>query len=578
MCGIVGFTGNKDFSRLRRLLALLEHRGRDETTRWRGGGVNLGINRLAINDLRPGLYPMKFRHLRLVYNGEIYNAGQLRLQLEAQGVKLTSNCDGEVILPLYHQYGVKSFSILNGMFALAIVDLDKKQVILARDKFGEKPIFYSIVGKELMFASEIRALLVSKKIDKTISSKGLSEYLQQGYVFAPGTLLQSVNKLQAGYYLKYSGGYLETKPYFKLKIRETKAENLGEQSLIDKLEKKIGTAVKSRLLSDVPVGCFLSGGVDSSLITFFASQQIKNLHSFSVSFSDQKHDESKYAKRVSKLLGTNHHEIVCSPETVKPLLKRWGGIIDEPVCDAAMIPTYLLSQEAAKFVKVVLTGEGADEIFGGYDRYWKHLIADKFRIFFRPAAETYSTQGIWFGDDFKNIFNVTDGEVKRVKFESLSTGRDLLQAMQLVDLTGYLPDQLFRKVDMMSMQHTLEARAPFVDPDLVLWVLGLPQKYKVNLTGGKFLIKKLAMRFLPGDLVRRKKHGFTLPLDEWFRGPLKEIAKESVSELFKLSDSLNAKYYKEQVSRHFQGKANNGDKIWSIIVLTAWAKKYQIKL
>lgn len=578
MCGITGFTGKRNDTLSEKMLTAISHRGRDERIIWSQRGFNLGMNRLAINDLRFGLYPMKFRHLRLVYNGEIYNAGQLRLQLEAQGVKLPSNCDGEVILPLYHQYGVKSFSLLDGMFALAIIDLRKGQVVLARDKFGEKPIFYTFLGQELMFASEIRALLASEKIDKTISDDGLAEYLQQGYVFAPGTLLTHIKKLPAGNYLIYEGKSLRVKPYFRLKIKKMGEDEARENGLVDRLGKKVRSAVQSRLLSDVPVGCFLSGGVDSSLITLFASRQIKNLHTFSVSFSDGKHDESKYSRRVAKLLGTNHHEVICSPEAVKPLIERWGEIIDEPVCDAAMIPTYLLSQAAAKFVKVVLTGEGADEIFGGYDRYWKYLIADKLRRLFEPAAETYSTQGIWFGDDFKNIFNVIDGDVKKVKFESLSKERDLLLAMQLVDIAGYLPDQLFRKVDMMSMRHTLEARAPFVDPELVSLALSLPRKYKVNLTGGKLLLKKLGARFLPPDIVRRRKHGFTLPLDEWFRGSLRKIAESSVTELSDLADKINPRFYKTLVNRHILNKGNYGDKIWSIIVLTAWAKKYQIKL
>lgn len=578
MCGITGFTGKRNDVFLNKMLAEIAHRGRDERIIWSQRGFNLGMNRLAINDLRPGLYPMKFRHLRLVYNGEIYNARQLRLQLEAQGIKLSSDCDGEVILPLYKQFGVKAFSMLDGMFVLAIIDLDKKQVILARDKFGEKPLFYSIVEAELIFASEVKALLASKKIDKTISDNGLSEYLQQGYVFSPGTLLKHVKKLPSGHYLIYDGKSSKVEPYFRLKIEKMAGDDIDQNDLVDRLEKRVRSAVQSRLLADVPIGCFLSGGVDSSLITLFASQEIKNLHTFSVSFSDGKHDESRYSRMAAKLLGTNHHKIICSPETVKPLIEGWGEIIDEPICDAAMIPTYLLSKEAAKFVKVVLTGEGADEIFGGYDRYRKYLIADKLRKFIKPIAETYSTQGIWFGYDLKNLFNGCDRNIKKIKFESLSKAENLLQAMQLIDISGYLPDQLFRKVDMMSMQHTLEARAPFVDPDLALWVLTLPQKYKVNLTGGKLLLKKMATRFLPRNLVRRKKHGFTLPLDEWFRGPLKEIAKESVSELFKLSDSLNVKCYEEQVCRHVQGKANNGDKIWSIIVLTAWAKKHQIRL
>lgn len=578
MCGITGFTGKRNDIFFKKMLAKIAHRGRDERTIWSEGEFNLGMNRLAINDLRPGLYPMKFRHLRLVYNGEIYNAGQLRLKLKAQGVKFPSNCDGEVILPLYHQYGLKSFSLLDGMFALAIVDLHKKQVVLARDKFGEKPLFYSIVEGELMFASEIKALLVSKKIDKTISTDSLSEYLQQGYVFSPRTLLKSVNKLQAGHYLMYGGKGLTTKPYFQLKAGEEAIEDMGEENLVKILEKKIRSAVKSRLLSDVPVGCFLSGGVDSSLITLFASKEIKNLHTFSVSFADGKHDESRYSKRVSRLLGINHHEIICSPEAVKLLIKRWGEITDEPICDAAMIPTYLLSKEAAKFVKVVLTGEGADEIFGGYDRYWKYLIAGKLGRFVKPIAETYSTQGIWFGDDLKNLVNGSDENIKKFKFESLSKAKDLLQAMQLVDIAGYLPDQLFRKVDMMSMRHTLEARAPFVDPDLVSFALSLPRKYKVRGTTGKYLLKKLAEKYFSGQLVWRKKHGFTLPLDEWFRGPLREIAESSVKKLSDLSDKMNPKFYKTLVNKHISKKGNYGDKIWSIIVLTAWAKKHQIKL
>lgn len=578
MCGITGFTGKRNNILLNKMLKVIAHRGKDERIIWAEKNFNLGMNRLAINDLRHGIYPMRYRGLRLVYNGEIYNSKQLRRLLSEQGIRLKSDCDGEVILPLYHRFGVKAFGMLDGMFALAIVDLKKNQIILARDKFGEKPLFYSAVEGELMFASEIRSLLVSNKIDRAISAKGLAEYLQQGYVFAPETLLNSVKKLKAGSYLIYGGKKLITKSYFKLKNTQPLIEDIGEKDLVNILENKIRSAVKSRLLSDVPIGCFLSGGVDSSLVTYFAKQELKELHTFSVSFSESEHDESKYSRIIAKLLGTQHHEIDCSAESVKALIGNWGKIIDEPVCDAAMIPTYLLSREASKFVKVILAGEGADEIFGGYSRYWKYLLLAKFKKAFKPISETYSTQGIWFGDDLKNLTKPFKKKVKSINFNRLLNTNNLLLEMQLTDIEGYLPDQLFRKVDMMSMRHTLEARAPFVDPDLALWALTLPQKYKVQLNTGKFLFKKLAEKFFPHGLVWRKKHGFTLPLNDWFRGPLIKYATDSVTKLSKLSSGLDWRFYGQLVDKHIRGEGDCGDRIFNIIALTTWAQKNKIKI
>lgn len=582
MCGIVGFTGSKDFIKLEKLLTLLEHRGRDETSRWWNGGVNLGINRLAVNDLRPGLYPIKYKRYVLVYNGEIYNYLELKEYLAKRGVRLSSHCDGEVILPLFDLDGYAAFDRLEGMFAAAIVDTAGNRLILARDKMGEKPLYYYRTGKKLVFASEMKVLLNGISNRWSINPASLPEYLQQGFVFGPKTIVRGIKKLLPAQVidLDLKTNKVSQARYWKPKIHQVINEEPVE-NLAERLEDELDRSVRQRLLSDVPVGCFLSGGVDSGLVTYFASKYKGKLRSYSVGFpSSFEDDESKYSRELAERLSTDHQEIVCTQDSCLPIVENIGKTIDEPISDPAALPTFLLSKLASKSVKVVLTGDGGDEVFGGYDRYRRQLVVEKFKILrlFPPLHKRYSTQGIWQNDELKLLLKIPSPPLKFPSILKKLEGKNPLQAMQLTDFNGYLPEQLLMKVDKMTMRHTLEARAPLLDSRLVEFGLNLPNRLKIHRGKGKFLLKKVAEKFLPKSLVRRPKHGFTLPINLWLREKFRPLAEDSAAAIGESSSLFNRQTYQRILADHLNTRCNYGDKIWSMVILTRWAKEYRVHL
>lgn len=582
MCGIVGFTGNKDFPKLQRLLSLVDHRGRDETSRWWGGGVNLGINRLAVNDLRPGLYPLTYKKYALVYNGEIYNYGDLKQHLLRKGVSLASRCDGEVILPLFDLYGVAAFERLEGMFAIAIVDLNKHLLILARDKMGEKPLYYSRARQAFVFASEMKAILNGMPNSWSINPDSLPEYLQQGFVFGPKTIVRGIKKLLPGQILDFDlrSKRMRRLTYWKPKIRQDLPRH-SDKDLIEILEDELRRSVGQRLLSDVPVGCFLSGGIDSGLVAYFAGRHKKKLKTFSIGFpSSPNDDESKYSQAMAAQLSTDHQEIEFTQESCLPVVENIGKTIDEPISDPAVLPTFLLSKLASKSVKVVLTGDGGDEVFGGYDRYRKQLMAEKFKIMglFPPLHRRYSTQGIWRKDELKSLLKISSPPLGFPSILKRLENTNPLLAMQLTDFNGYLPEQLLMKVDKMTMQHTLEARAPLLDSRLVEFGLNFPNRLKIHRGHGKFLLKKVAEKFLPKSLVWRPKHGFTLPVNLWLREKFRPLAEDSAAAIGESSSLFDKHTYQKILADHFNASCDFGDKIWSMVILTKWAKEYGVSL
>lgn len=581
MCGIVGFTGNKDFIKLRRLLALLEHRGRDETTLWWDEGVNLGINRLAVNDLRPGLYPLKYKRYVLVYNGEIYNYQEIKKHLAERGVRLVSHCDGEVILPLFDLYGSAAFERLEGMFAIAIVDLNERRLILARDKMGEKPLYYSRSGENFIFASEMKAILKGTPNSWSVNPASLPEYLQQGFVFGPKTIVRGIKKLLPAQViaLDLKTNKLSQARYWRLKLNQNTHEESIE-NLVSRLEDELDRSVRQRLLSDVAVGCFLSGGVDSGLVAYFAGKYQKKLKTFSISFpSSPDDDESKYSQAMAAQLSADHQEIEFTQESCLPIVENIGKTIDEPISDPAALPTFLLSKLASKSVKVVLTGDGGDEVFGGYDRYRKQLLAEKLKVLglLPPLHRRYSTQGIWREDELKRLLRIPSPPLKFPSALKRLENINPLLAMQLTDFNGYLPEQLLMKVDKMTMSHTLEARAPLLDSRLVEFGLNLPNRLKIHRGHGKFLLKKVGEKFLPKSLVWRPKHGFTLPINLWLREKFRPLAEDSAA-IGESSTLFDRQTYQRILADHLIGGCDYGDKIWSMLVLTRWAKEYGISL
>lgn len=590
MCGILGFSGKENLSKINILLDLIEHRGRDERVFYYDSNVNFGMNRLSIIDLKKNIYPVIRKNCTLIFNGEIYNYKKIKSKLIKKGYNFNTNSDSEVILPMYELYGMDFLKYLDGMFAIAIFDKSKNEIILSRDKFGEKPLYFSQINNELYFSSEVKVLL--KCTDKvTISNKGLNEYLSNGFVGEGKTVFNSIEKLRPGEYLKYN---VDTKEIIRFKyfsinslFKDKKIKN--NSNVIKKL---IKNSVESRLLSDVPVGIFLSGGIDSSLIAYYAKNISKISRAYTVSFFDLKFDELKYSKYVSDKLGLKLTIINCTAKSIKEIINNIGNSIDEPISDPAFIPTYLMAKRARKDVKVVLSGEGADEFFLGYRRYLKEFYIDKLRnnIFikkikpffgkfdkFKKIYSTfdsyYKTNNIWSNNDLKNLLEVTN---KKNIISNYSHQNNVLNKMQIIDINNYLPEQLLMKIDKSTMLNNLESRSPFLNISIAKYALNLRKKDLLFINKNKIVLKKIASEYFGKKFAWRRKHGFELPLGEWFRKELKENVDESLILCKKYKKFFNYSFYKKIVDQHMSCEKNNYEKIWNMIVILKVMEYYEI--
>lgn len=593
MCGIVGYTGTPDVKKTKKLLKLIRHRGHDESITAFTCGLNIGMNRLSIQDLTKGYYPFEYKHFSMIFNGEIYNYPELKQLLERKGVTFSTNCDAEVILPLFDHYGTKAFTKLEGMFAILIVDQKQQQAYLAKDKAGEKPLYYLQNKKEFAFASELKCLL-SLTSNKQLNTSVLPDYLLHGSVSKGQTLVTGIQKLPAAHVLKLDLKTLRThlSPYWK--IPEKKPSSRSEAEALTHLDTLLAESVTKRMIADVPVGTFLSGGVDSSLITYYAHHNNANLNTYSIAFPDGgRHDESDYAQQVADVLGTHHHTIPFNAESAREMVSNLGSLIDEPIVDPAFMPTMLLAQEARKSVKVVLTGEGADEVFGGYYRYYKYLGIQKLRSLlpFYSSISTwnsllvipklkklfdpnpiYSPQIVWQKKEIQKVLTST----MDMKDDMPLPNKDILRTLELYDLKWYLAEQLLMKVDKATMAHNLESRAPFLDSEVMAFGLNLPFHFKLKGIHNKYLLRKLAEQHLSPQIAWRLKHGFSLPLGRWFKNELRDVVHESIDNLLSNTKGLNHEYIREITHAHVNGKADHANKIWSLIVLSKWMKANEI--
>jgi asparagine synthase (glutamine-hydrolysing) len=601
MCGIVGFTGSRNPLLLKKLLSVIQHRGFDGTTIDYWNGINFGMNRLAIIDLNPNLYPVNFKHYQLIYNGEIYNHRYLRHLLLKKGVKFHTNSDAEVILPLFDLYGAKAFSKLEGMFAICIIDQRNNQIILARDKSGEKPLYFYHHSKQFVFASELKALLNYPNISRSLNLNALANYLHHGSIFSSQTLINKINKLLPSQYIVYDipSRKLVIHQYWQPVIKDLPKLSPGQ--LKEQLHSLLKTSVDSRLLSDVPVGCFLSGGVDSSLISYLVAQKIPKLKTYSIVFPGfEKQDESKYSREVARFLQSDHTEVECTPASIKPVLENIGQYIDEPIMDPATLPTYLLAQTARKDVKVVLTGEGADELFAGYYRYHKELIyyhlrrlnqslkpfstivksplSHHYPKIYSRLANYYTPQGTWSEKELRQLLKYEFRLDPALSGYSDLDSENPLLLLQLSDYRGYLAAQLLMKNDKLTMANNLEARAPFLDTNIINFGLSLPVNQKINGIYGKFLLRQVAADYLPKHIAWRTKHGFSLPLRYWFQHDLKDYTQQTASNMSTYSKLINLSWYQLQLSSHVNNSFDYKDKIWSLSILSQWLDYFHVTI
>ena len=612
--------GGGNRSDLENMIAAIKHRGPDNTGVFFVGDVGLAHARLSVIDLSErGHQPMfnDDKTIGIVFNGEIYNFKELRNELIKLGYKFKSDTDTEVIIYLYEEFGESCFERLNGMFAIGLYDFRLGKLILARDKMGKKPLYWAIFGGTLMFASELRAIMEHRIFKKELNLDALNKYLTYEYVPTPHSIFKNVYKLEPASYLVY-----QNKEIKKIKFWEIEFNNsdISFDEAITQLDKKINESVKLRMVSDVPFGVFLSGGLDSSTIAYYAQKNSsRKIKTFSVNFEEKSFDESKYAKKVSDILGTEHYDQLL---TAKNLIETLSTIdlIDEPIGDASIIPTYLLSKHARNYVTVALGGDGGDELFAGYPTFQADVLAgiyekiptlikkiflekiihkipetdNNFNLGFRlktfvkglggdknyrhhrwlgsftaEEKEKLFKREIWNEIDAKKDFEEIDYYLKNIKAE------DHRNKTLGLYMRTYLMDEVLVKVDRASMKNSLEIRSPFLDPNLVELANSLPFSFKLKGFTTKYILKKLMEDKLPGSIVYRKKKGFGIPLSRWLRNELKEFCDGLLSEeKIKNQGLFNYDYIARLKQEHFDENKNNRKKLWTLMAFMIWYEKY----
>ncbi|MGB4858910.1 MAG: asparagine synthase (glutamine-hydrolyzing) [Dokdonella sp.] len=613
MCGIVGIVAapGRPLPSLdvgRAMNAAIVHRGPDDDGFYRDEQALLGMRRLAIIDIAGGHQPMANADgsVQVVFNGEIYNYRELRLELEKLGQRFRTQSDTEVIVHGYAQWGESVFEHLDGMFGIAIWDTRNRSLLLARDRFGEKPLFYAINRDGICFASELKSLLAVPGFDRSIDDEAVQGYVCFGYVPAPRSIFSSVKKLPPAHFLRYRDGDVSVHRYWQLAFGQR--QDLDESEAEEELATLLDKAVSSRLVADVPFGAFLSGGLDSSVVVALMAQHMSQpVRTFSIGFKEAAYNELSDARRVAEHLGTRHRELVVEPDAVE-LLQQLVWFLDEPFADSSAVPTYLVSKLAREDVSMVLTGDGGDEAFAGYDRYLKFLKLQQlgalkplasfaarsagavmpgslgYRLgrlgerLQQPFPDSYlSSVAVSRADIAQRLLGGQGGNHYRsidALLKNLPDGDDL-DRMVAIDIGSYLADDILVKLDRMAMANSLEGRAPLIDHHLVEFAVRLPASMRVRNGRGKHLLRQVARRWLPSDVLDKPKQGFAIPLAAWFRGPLRELASDVIgSRAFRERGLIAAAAADGYLADHLAGRADHGETLWLVLSLELWARRY----
>lgn len=625
MCGIVGIV-NRDSSAvdadlLGRMCEAIRHRGPDEDGFYLNGAVGLAMRRLAIIDLKSGQQPIHNQDSKawIVFNGEIYNYLELRRKLEKLGHRFYTDSDTEAIVHAYDAYGDDCPKHLRGMFAFAIWDERKQELFLARDRVGKKPLLYAQTDSEFIFGSEFSALLLHPKISREIEHRALHYYLSFMCVPAPLTAYKAIKKLEPGHSLRLSrGGELIIKRYwqpdFSKKI-ELSEEEAGERAI-----EVLREAVRVRLMSEVPLGAFLSGGIDSSAVVALMSELSSSpVKTFSIGFEEQDFSELHHARRVAEYVGAEHHEFIVRPdamEVLPTLVEHYG----EPYADSSAIPTYYVSRETRRHVTVALNGDGGDECFAGYERYAAMRLAEKYHRLPRvlrkafvervmeyvPAPDAQRSRARRFKrfmaaaslpkvERYMRWVSVFDGAAKQNLYSedfrhetaqlkaddfiepwfARANGAGIVDAALLADTMTYLPNDLLVKVDIASMAVSLEARSPFLDHHVIEFAASLPENLKLRGLTTKYLLKRVLKQLLPAENLKRRKMGFGVPIGHWFRGQMQPFLRETL-----LSDkSLARGLFKPEavrrlVDEHTRGERDYSHQLWTLLMLELWFERF----
>jgi asparagine synthase (glutamine-hydrolysing) len=590
MCGIVGVYGLSDQSLIKKMSNKIIHRGPDDEGYYVDDSISLGMRRLSIIDLQTGKQPIfnEDGSIVVVYNGEIYNFRELKKELESKGHRFYTNTDTEVIVHAYEEYGYGFVSRFNGMFAFALWNSDKKELILARDRLGIKPLYYTFSDGKFFFASEIKSILEYEEIERDVDKVALANYFTLRYVPAPRTMFKSIFKVEPGHLIVLRDGEFRKEKYWDLHYSPINAD---ETYIAEKVLKMLKESVKRRLIADVPLGAFLSGGIDSSTIVALMSQLMDEpVKTFSVGFEGAEYDETPYARIIAEKFETDHHEIFVDIDQID-LLPKIVYHFDEPLADPAAIPTLLISELARKKVKVVLTGEGGDEAFGGYEKYLHELkmfsrlsklpkiarvlnssianLLNKRRLalyFSFVAAKGSQVESYTF-----RLRNMDWGSMWIVK-TCFDDQRDYISNMLYYDIKYWLPDDLLMKVDKMSMAKSLEARVPYLDHEFLSFAYNIPTWIKLG-NDGKYALKKAVSGLLPKEIIYREKHGFDVPISKWLREDHELLQMYLHRDVLREIRFIDVSEVERLWNLHRKGKSFESV-LWKVLCYSIWYNKY----
>jgi asparagine synthase (glutamine-hydrolysing) len=621
MCGIAGFVdatpGPFDLAErralLQRMCGVIRHRGPDDEGLRVDGRAALGMRRLSIIDLSTGHQPMhnEDETVWIVFNGEIYNYRELRTLLEARGHAFYTASDTETIVHAYEEWGSAAIGRLRGMFGLAIWDSRTGALLLARDRVGIKPLHYATVGDRLYFGSEIKSLLEAPDLPRDLDIDALNHYLSFLYTPRDGSIFQAIRKLPPGHVLTWRDGVETLERYYELPAAED--YDGSDEDAVRDLRRVLTDAVCSHLVSDVPLGAFLSGGVDSSLVVgLMAEASGTRVKTFSIGFDEPAFDELEHARVVARHFDTDHHEFVVRPDGVA-ILDRLIAHFDEPFADASAIPTWYVSEMARRHVTVVLSGDGGDELFGGYDRYVPHprvVAFDRYspRAFRRVAALAAARlpHGVrgknflrhigrsergryldairFFSADEKHALlapdvvcrlDAVDPEVRLAAHFERYAALPWPSQMMRFDAETYLPEDVLAKVDRMSMAHSIESRVPLLDNEVVEFASRLPSHLKIRNGRRKHLLKEVAAAVLPPEILARRKQGFGVPLGVWFRGGLRALFADTLLSPVSLQRGyFDPRFVRRVLDEHLSGKRDHSLRLWQLVVFDRWYGRY----
>ena len=622
MCGIAGFTHRHrapDPARIEAATATLFHRGPDQQAVFRSNFCSLGIARLRIIDLKTGDQPMHSENgdCTIVFNGEIYNHLEVRAELEARGHRFRTHCDTETVLRAFLEWDTDCFARFRGMFGVALWTESSRRLVLARDRIGIKPLYIARYGDDLYFGSELKAILAHPEIPRQLSLAGLDCYLSLNYVPCPWTLVEGIEKLPPGFWLEWRDGAIRSASYWQVPHQQPR--RISTDATQEELDALLKQSVKEHLLSDVPLGVWLSGGMDSSTILHYAAQACPTrLKTLSISFQGRTFDETPYIRAAASHYGTDHSEFDLNPEQdLATAIEEFAYFSDEPTADAGALPVWFLSKMSKSQVTVALSGDAGDELFGGYLTYRADVLAARARRMPRTALRAAAgalrlwpvsddkisleykakrfVEGCMMPPERAHVFwngTFADPEKRTLLRRPLPQSLDKLLAelgaefshgggvlpYLWFDQRTYLPDDILMKVDRMSMAHALEVRPPFLDHRIVEFAAGLPASHKIRGSEQKVILKRLMSGKLPKSILTREKTGFDIPVHDWFRGSLRLLLIETLAEGTAAHASLFRKdTIDDCVRKHLERKENLGYNLWGLMILFLWMKKWRIQ-